>query len=419
MKCVAFFALIGAAYAQVQTPGTPKYGAQSKMIGKGQTLAALNSSLVNAYRAEMGHDGTKMGGFAVPMPVSVNAETDGQWTEGTWTYTFKAEDEITKGMFLHFSNFWLPEGAQLFVYTETGATAGAFTSANNKANSLFMVKPLQGKEITVEYNSNGASEMPKLSIDTIGQAYTNFPGYKDPVAKGPSGWCNVNSACSDADDWRNEIKAVTVLMSRFGGYCSGSMINNPDGKQYYLTAYHCRPSSSDLVAFNYEEASCSGDDNSIGLDDTAQGLTTLNSGSGSDFHLMEVQEAIPASYGVYLAGWNAEDVNQYTGVVTGIHHPSIDRKKFSQHTGGVTRSGYISSSGVTHWYVSSWELGTTEGGSSGSPLFNDQKQIIGQLHGGYASCSYNYDDYYGALCQSITSLTPYLGTSGSMNGAFL
>lgn len=421
---IATLALAGAANAQVSTEGTPSMGMTKNnpiwTAPPASMLPALNSSRVMEYRERMGH-GEKVGGFAVPQSVSVNAKTEGVWTDGVWRYTFSASDKITKGMFLNFDEFWLPEGSTLFAYTDEGKVAGAFTSANNKQNGEFMIRPLQGKTLTVEYNANGAADAPKLNINSVGSAYANFPGYNNNEKRGPSGWCNVNSACSEADDWRNELNAGAILMSNFGGYCSGSMINNEAGKQYFLTAFHCRPGSNDIVGFNYAEATCDGNSNSIDPD-TAQGLTTLSSNSGSDFHVMEVQESIPSSYGVYLAGWNAEDVDSWTDVTTGIHHPSADRQKFSQHIGGVTRSGYITSNGVSHWYVSSWELGTTEGGSSGSPLYNSNKQIIGQLHGGYASCTYNVDDYYGSTAVSYTNgLGSVLAPSGamSMSGAAL
>ena len=37
----------------------------------------------------------------------------------------------------------------------------------------------------------------------------------------------------------------------------------------------------------------------------------------------------------------------------------------------------------THWRLN-WDEGGTEGGSSGSPLFDDEN-IVGQLHGGSES----------------------------------
>jgi lysyl endopeptidase len=71
-----------------------------------------------------------------------------------------------------------------------------------------------------------------------------------------------------------------------------------------------------------------------------------------------------------------------------------------------------------------WELGVTEPGSSGSPLFDDQGRIIGQLYGGAAACSGTNDnnafDYYGRLgvawdtgSSATTRLEDWLDPQGS------
>ena len=52
------------------------------------------------------------------------------------------------------------------------------------------------------------------------------------------------------------------------------------------------------------------------------------------------------------------------------------------------------------WYMDAWDEGVTEPGSSGSPLFDQNGRIIGQLYGGSAACqgtSANGYDYYGRL----------------------
>ena len=57
----------------------------------------------------------------------------------------------------------------------------------------------------------------------------------------------------------------------------------------------------------------------------------------------------------------------------------------------------------THWELV-WTQGTTEGGSSGSALFNSSKRVVGQLEGGTASCSYTSGaDYYGRIAYSWTN----------------
>ena len=47
-----------------------------------------------------------------------------------------------------------------------------------------------------------------------------------------------------------------------------------------------------------------------------------------------------------------------------------------------------------------FDIGSVEGGSSGSPLFNEKKRIVGQLHGGQATVS-----YFGKLNLSMNSST--------------
>ncbi|MDH3937748.1 MAG: T9SS type A sorting domain-containing protein, partial [candidate division Zixibacteria bacterium] len=121
----------------------------------------------------------------------------------------------------------------------------------------------------------------------------------------------------------------------------------------------------------------------------------------SDVRLVEIDEAIPPLYRVYYAGWNA--LNQTQTSATGIHHPRGDIKKISFSTSGTTTADYLGSSGsgTSHWRIV-WTDGTTEGGSSGSPLFDPNRRIVGQLHGGWASCTQmSQPDYYGKFSQSM------------------
>ena len=55
--------------------------------------------------------------------------------------------------------------------------------------------------------------------------------------------------------------------------------------------------------------------------------------------------------------------------------------KISFDNNSLLRTDYSSNSGNSHWRTV-WDSGTTEGGSSGSPLFDSNHRIIGQLHGG-------------------------------------
>ncbi|KAG0274716.1 hypothetical protein BGZ95_009519 [Linnemannia exigua] len=94
--------------------------------------------------------------------------------------------------------------------------------------------------------------------------------------------------------------------------------------------------------------------------------------------------------------------------VFGIHHPSGDSKKISFfYNGSLPRACWseCQAGEMLHWQIPRWDRGTTEPGSSGSPLFDADKRIVGQLHGGSASCwNRNGYDVYGAVHASF--LTP-------------
>jgi hypothetical protein len=94
----------------------------------------------------------------------------------------------------------------------------------------------------------------------------------------------------------------------------------------------------------------------------------------------------------------------------GIHHPSGDLKKISFENDALAITGYGGGpgSGTNHLRVFDWDDGTTEGGSSGSPIFNANHRIVGQLHGGSAACGNNLPDWYGRFFTTYPFLCTWL-----------
>ena len=114
----------------------------------------------------------------------------------------------------------------------------------------------------------------------------------------------------------------------------------------------------------------------------------------ADVALIELSSTPPSSWDVEYAGWDASGATPENA--TGIHHPSGDVKKICFEED----SPYTSSTGgAAVWWIDAWELGVTEPGSSGSPLFDQNHRIIGQLYGGAAACSGSVNngayDFYG------------------------
>ena len=251
-------------------------------------------------------------------------------------------------------------------------------------------------------------EQNTVSINEVVYGYRSIHDKVQKVFQS-SGNCNININCEEGKNWQDVKRAVamvtTVNNTRF---CTATLINNvrQDTTPFILGAAHCGLRNNSIFIFGYESALCSPNTDGL-LSNSISGSTrkAVAVNFGSDFELRELSSSPPASYNVYYAGWNNQNTPSTKSV--GIHHPTGDVKKISVDKNILTNSGYYST-GVTHWQVSNWELGTTESGSSGSSLFDANQRIIGQLHGGDASCSNRLQDYYGKFSYSWNTSTDTL-----------
>ncbi|MEX0981152.1 MAG: T9SS type A sorting domain-containing protein [Bacteroidales bacterium] len=301
---------------------------------------------------------------------------------------------------LFFSVFDLPPGGRLFIYDENYTEIyGAFTNRNNRTNNTLMIADFPGETVILEYFERYNSPYEgQLLIGSIGQGYKAFE--KIGSNEDADGYINVN--CSEGTLWQNQKHSVCRISFNVGssGYlCSGAFINNVknDGTPYFLTANHCldtEASANTAIAFfNYETIGCNGSIKSFG---TLSGATLKATAEATDYTLLLFDDSPPASYQPYYAGW---DISGESGEFNaGIHHPTGKTKKIAiADTAAISIEseiswvGNIKTPSDSHWGLI-FNKGRTNSGSSGSPLFNDIGQIIGQLHGGD-----EFADFYGKI----------------------
>lgn len=336
------------------------------------------------------------------------------------------QSEGARSINLIFNDFHLEGDVALFLYNESREDViGAFTSLNNKSYRSFSTLPLPGDILTLEINAplGSRTDLTVIELETVTHAYKDLFNQSLDKGLGQSGSCNVNVNCPEASGWADERRSVARIVVNGGDHCTGALINNTgnDATPYFLTANHCLTGSVSnwVFWFNWESPTCNPTQNSSY--DGISGSTLLASCSNSDFALLELSQAVPLEYNPYYAGWSA--VNTAPTSTVGIHHPSGDIKKWSYDSDASVSSewgGWGSSGTNTHWEVLDWDIGTTEGGSSGSPLFDQNKRIVGQLHGGAALCGNDFSDLYGKVayswdCQSQNSgrLDIYLDPNNS------
>ncbi len=319
-----------------------------------------------------------------------------------------------------FSEFHIPEGGQLFLYSaDKSHIIGSFTHENNTDGKMLPTAPVTGDEIIVEY-----SEPANVSFEGILKITEVNHDYRGILRAQP---CNNNSTeyscmtdilCSDVRD--SEIKNSVVLLIINGNIlCSGALINNTsnDETPYLLTGMHCFNKETPIhypfdhyqnlagtivTFFNYNRPVCGS---------TMRGIEEMSvSGTYArciieplDIALLELKETPPDYYRAYYAGWNI-DPGGGTNPYSNIHHPYGDLKRYGMYNNKInlaTLSGFSLFRANSFWLVKGWTSGSTYGGSSGSPLFDQNNYIVGALTGGSSICTTNPlkkgEDYFSAL----------------------
>ncbi|MCU0230412.1 MAG: trypsin-like peptidase domain-containing protein [Acidobacteria bacterium] len=331
-----------------------------------------------------------------PMEVDLGPAAGGSWSDvpGGRVWRLVVHSRGALWLVLGFGNFTLQRGGELRIFSPDGASRlGPYTVDDVRPHGQLWTPPLAGETVVVElfWPEALAGEAPRLHLGTVSHGYRAVFGIGE--GKGPepdaSGPCEIDVNCPLGADWQDDKRGVVILLSGGSAYCSGSLIASTamDCAPYVLTAAHCLSSqgsaASTTYRFNYERPACGS-----GAAPTHQNVSGSNlraTYSASDFTLVELSSPIPAEYQPFFNGWSR--LTTPSPEAWGIHHPAGDVKKISRSPNPLTNG---SSWGPDHWRVnwtSDGSQGVTEGGSSGSPLFDTGHRIVGQLHGGDSSCS--------------------------------
>lgn len=344
-------------------------------------------------------------------------------------YTLKICSDSAFGMQFFFDDFFIPEGGKLFFFNEKETHyIGGFTSKNNRENSKFGTRPILGNTIVIEYHEPAYSAISaKLMINKI--VYIFNEDFFNP--QNLAGDCNKSVACLEENgfySWENTSKSVVMILHpyilpEYYSICTGTLLNVAGGyksidQPYLLSAFHCAagfdPYSNveDWVfLFGFEDSEC-GVTNS-----NTQFFTQNNSAYGaelltfddwswsqnniiSDFllcRLMDDFNTINSNIDVSYAGWDKSGDQPYNGIC--FHNPQSSSKMFSYSENITTINQIFETTacpifipGNDFWDVY-WNIGVTENGSSGSPIFNIYQQVFGFLHGGLSACTVSMHPY--------------------------
>jgi len=258
-----------------------------------------------------------------------NAGTWDQLSDGRQVWRLQISSDNAQALNLYFSEFDLPKGSQLFVYSpDRLQTIGAFNEKNNRNGGSFAIELIYGESLILEYISprprivDGRNyqftNLAKIDISRVNYVYRYANDPYRAKSFGSSGDCEVNINCSEGNNWQDEKRGVARIFLLAGGgwgWCTGSLVNNTnyDETPYFLTAFHCGAADATATElnqwqfdFNYESPDCA-NPGSEPAHNTIVGATRVAEGNiagGSDFFLLELSSAPPAAANPYYNGWD-------------------------------------------------------------------------------------------------------------------
>lgn len=409
---VAFALISQAVQAQKGFGGKP-----ISVEGENQSVPVVHFAVDVAYMAQKQAQNRFPQQIGYTVDTLINPENSGVWTKcestGYKIWRLALQTDHLVGISLFFDHFTPGDGSRVYVYSaDSEQHIGAFTNQSLAGTGPFAMQAVYTQKLIIQ-----------LEVPLAGKTFSTFTiseiGFVDEDVNksfGSSGPCNVNVNCSEGDNWQLQKNGITRIQVKQGNNlyrCSGSLVNNTrfDFTPYLLTAHHCGNLSSEadyaqwIFDFGYEAPGC----NNPPLEPAKLSLTGAqliahspgHVSATSDFKLLLLNQVVPDHYQPFFNGWNRQNSISNTGV--GIHHPSGDIKKISTYTTQPISTAFSSSvadEDQAYWRLSWSETenghGVTEGGSSGSPLFDADGRIVGALTGGSASCSNPFaPDYYG------------------------
>lgn len=304
-------------------------------------------------------------------------------------------------------DFHMPAGGELWFYDAEGQRVqGPYTDANNSDDGILSTSPVFSETAVLEVRLPAAKRREfSLRIGEAGHGIRNYL----KAGTGRAGSCERDAACPEGASFGNEARSVARLIvtvssacdaSAAGMYfCTGTLMNNArqDNDPLLLTANHCLVNACTAPAlsidWNLQKSGCGGVDDSPNQSQSGADLVRRSTVTGADFSLVRLrqnpQSIITISPKPYLAGWDARKLGSNNGF--SFHHPAGDVRKISTHNTALTEvNDQCIDSGACTLRVDGWRVvwnsGVTEGGSSGSGLWNSNRRLIGTLSGGASAC---------------------------------
>jgi len=328
------------------------------------------------------------------------ADAEGGWQtardgSSIWRLVLRSPGAVA--MRLHLEDFHASEG-QVWItelHGDQPQSFGPYANDGIHNDGEFWTNAALGEAVLIEFQTSSRSRSLPFRITEI----SHLTGLPIEIAKPTPDMsiskigetraaalsCNIDVNCRrEYAELARAVARISFETGEGGALCSGTVLNTRNSSfiPYFMTAAHCISTDAEArtveAFFLYQSQSCNGPAPTAASIGRALGARYMAGSSleAGDFTLLRLN-SVPD--GTFFAGWNPDELGG-GAAVTGIHHPTGDLKKISFGSRGDT----VNTRGrpSQNFYTINWREGVTQGGSSGSGIFNDQNQLVGMLSGG-------------------------------------
>lgn len=342
-------------------------------------------------------------GRTQPLPETIAGEWS--WTpDGRRVWRARLRASGARALRLRFESFSMPGEVLLYGEGRDETAAGPYGGGGPHRDGGFWSGLVPGEAVTVEYRpAEAVTAVDALPFQLQALARIDSPQLPLPsTPRNPSGpppraiaGCHLDASCfPEVEDRENPGVVLVYVTQGQGSYsCTGFLINprfESDRTMLLLTAGHCIDTAEKArdAAFlwRYQTEECYGDPDwkrwkTRPVWTTGARLLVSRADDRYDFALLALdRNNLRGVGGLGQLGWWPRLPRIGQEVFT-VGHPDGGYKRAAVGTVVPFRWRGLSSSGFG---TVQWRLGTTEGGSSGSPLlarYEGQDYVVGVVAG--------------------------------------
>lgn len=337
--------------------------------------------------------------------------------DGRMVWRAEVHSEGARALRLRLCECDLPAGAEVVVYAADDPSEAYGPLVARAAGEALWTPTVFADRVVVEVRAPAGSGEVRVAVDQVVHTYRDLGELLglgrtdvDRPARAFKNLSCMNEVVSDASwvsDIARAVAAYGLVTDRNQVFCTGSLLNDTDPDTqvpWFLTANHCLSRASEArdieVFWDYRTQRVGGSVPRLRDLPRTVGAELMTTDRDTDLTLLRLTGNVPADR--FYAGWTFDSPSRGEAIV-GVHHPE----------GSHMRISYGEYEGVDRQdpglHEVTWDDGVTAPGSSGSPLYNASKQVLGQLCCGGSECDApRAPDYYGRLDRNLERLRPFL-----------